>query len=113
MPTYDYRCETEGCIAVSTFELVRSIDARYSPAECPHCGELCNRILKMPALKSLDPNVSMAIDRNVKSRFEPKEYNPSKGLIDEGVPPSHRPKKRKRSYKGPRSWVVESAKSSI
>ena len=108
MPTYDYRCDTDG-----PFELVRSIDARNSPAECPICGQLCHRVLKMPALKSLDPNVSMAIDRNIKSRFEPQEYNPSKGLVDKGVPPSHRPKKRKRLYDGPRSWVMESAKSSL
>ena len=108
MPTYDYRCEIDG-----SFELVSSIDARDSPAECPVCGELCHRVLKMPAFKSLDPNVSMAIDRNIKSRFEPQEYNPSKGLVDKGVPPSHRPKKRKRSYDGPRSWVMESAKSSL
>ena len=108
MPTYDYHCEKDG-----PFEVFRSMDERDSTARRPICGELCYRVLKMPALKSLDPSVSNAMDRNMRSRFEPKEYNPSKGLTDQGIPPSHRPQKRKRSYAGPRSWVVESAKSSL
>ena len=108
MPTYDYRCEIDG-----SFELVRSIDARDSPAECPVCGELCHRVLKMPALKSLDANVTKAIDRNIKARFEPKVYNRSNDSNDAGIPPSHKPKENRRSYAGPRSWVMESAKSSL
>ena len=108
MPTYDYHCGKHGA-----FEVFRSMDERNSPAKCPICEEMCHRVLKMPALKALDQSVSNAIDRNIRSRFEPKEYNPSKGLTDQGIPPSHRPQKRKRTYAGPRSWVMESAKSSL
>ena len=113
MPTYDYRCDSEACITSDPFELTRSIDSRDSPAECPRCGDLCDRILKMPSLKSLDSSVRTAIDRNIKSRFEPMEYNPSKGIVDKGIPPSHKSQKRKRSYHGARPWVMESAKSSL
>ena len=109
MPTYDYHCEKDG-----PFEVFRSIDERDAPAVCPICGLLCQRILKMPALKAMDSIMSNAIERNERSRFEPKVYNPSKGLTDERMtPPSHRTKKPKKSYVGPRSWVMESAKSSL
>ena len=108
MPTYDYHCVKDG-----PFEVFRSMDERNTPARCPICGKMCERVLKMPALKALDPSVSNAIDRNIKSRFEPKVFNTSEGLTDQGVPPSHRLKKRKRSYTGSRPWVMESAKSSL
>ena len=109
MPTYDYMCEKDG-----PFEVFRPMDERNSPAACPVCGQPCNRVMKMPALKSLDAAVSNAIDRNIKSRFEPTVYNPSQGLPPNATPPSQRSKKEgKRSYAGARSWVMESAKSSL
>lgn len=108
MPTYDYNCEKCGSI-----ELYRPIDQRNLPGICPDCGIECERVFTMPSIRTLDPGIRKAIDRNIQSRFEPKEYNPAKGLTRDGCPPSHRPKKPRKAYGGARSWVMESARSSL
>ena len=105
MPTYDYICDSCGSI-----ELYRSIDKRNLRATCPKCGDECERVYTMPALKTLAPSVREAMDRNNKSRSDPTVVNRPKGtkLDTDG-----RPIKSRKAYGGARSWVMESASSSI
>ncbi|MEM8868671.1 MAG: FmdB family zinc ribbon protein [Verrucomicrobiota bacterium] len=110
MPTYDYTCEE---CERGSFELYRSVDQRNLPAICPECGVACGRMFTMPSIKTLDPKVRNAIDRNIQSQHAPKEFDSSRGGSGSNVPPSHRRKKPKRAYGGPRSWVMESRESAI
>ncbi|MEM9446125.1 MAG: FmdB family zinc ribbon protein [Verrucomicrobiota bacterium] len=108
MPTYDYICEVEGCAVQGAFELNRPVRLHDTPAACPDCGELCQRIFKMPFVAKLKPGVRNAIERNIKSRYEPNVYS-SSGENKHGVkPPSHRPKKPRKVSSSPRPWVIES-----
>ena len=103
MPTYDYNCEIDG-----PFELNRPVKLHDMPAACPVCGKLCQRVFKMPFVVKIKPGVKNAIERNIKSRFEPDVYSPSKENTQQMAPPSQRPKKSRKVSSSPRPWVIES-----
>lgn len=104
MVLFEYNCKEHGL-----FELMRPMGLRKHPAPCPDCGKLSARAYSMPTVDRMDPTKKKAIERNIKSQFEPH-------ICDTGccgdhlhLPPSHRQKPKQESYNGPRSWVIEHA----
>ncbi len=91
---------------------MRPSGLRKHPAPCPECGKLSPRAYSMPNYPSLDPRKKSAIERNIKSQFEPHVCGPNCGHEHHGkviVPPNMRQKPKMQSYNGPRSWVIEHA----
>ena len=103
MILYEYTCDDHG-----SFEVYRPMSARSKPAACPTCGKLCARSYTVPQVAQIDAGSKKAIERNTKSQFEPSRYSPTSGNHEHGAPSSHRPKKPRKAYGGPRSWVMES-----
>jgi putative FmdB family regulatory protein len=103
MILYEYICDEDG-----PFELFRPISQASEPAPCPVCGKLCPRSYTVPRISQIDPGKMSAIEKNLKSQFEPSRYSVHGDPRSHGVPSSHRPKMKRKAYGGPRSWVMES-----
>ncbi|MDG1242764.1 MAG: zinc ribbon domain-containing protein [Opitutae bacterium] len=106
MRLFEYNCESHG-----SFELMRPLGLRKHPAPCPECGKLAPRSFDtMPNLRQIDPSRKKAIDRNIKSQFEPHICGANCGHEAPNlIPPSQKQKPKVESYNGPRSWVIEHA----
>jgi hypothetical protein len=105
MRLFEYNCKNHGL-----FELMRPLGLRKHPAPCPDCGKLSVRAYSMPTVDRMDPIKKKAIERNIKSQFEPHICDTTcGGGHNHLLPPSHRPKPKQESYNGPRSWVIEHA----
>ena len=103
MVLFEYNCETHG-----TFELIRPSGLRKHPAPCPDCGKLAARAYTAPMFRQVDPARKNAIERNIKSQFEPHVCGPNCGHEAPGlIPPNQKEKPKVQSYNGPRSWVIE------
>lgn len=77
MPTYGFECARCG-----GFDLVRPMAQADAPAPCPDCGEPGRRVFGAPALRSLDPALTGALDASARTAESP-------GVVDR-VPPSRR-----------------------
>ncbi len=78
MPTYGFDCARCG-----TFDLVRPMAQAGASAPCSGCGEPGRRRWGAPALRSLDPALTRALDASARTAEAP-------GVVD-GVP-SRRPR---------------------
>ncbi len=67
MPLYEYECREHG-----DFELVRAMSESSAPAPCPWCQRESPRMLSAPALHKVSHATRVALDRNERSRHEPK-----------------------------------------
>ena len=66
MPTYGYDCTRCGA-----FELVRPMAQAGAPATCPECGEPGRRVFGIPALRSVDPALTRALDTSARTAETP------------------------------------------
>ena len=66
MPTYGY-----DCIRCGAFDLVRPMAQAGAPAPCPGCGEPGRRTWGAPALRSLDPALTRALDASARTAEAP------------------------------------------
>lgn len=109
MRLFEYNCEKHGL-----FEEMRPAGLRKHPAPCPSCGKLSPRAFSVPRTAQISSVKKSAIERNIKSQFEPHICGPSCGheeLAAAGLRPLPKQiqKPRVQSYNGPRSWVIEHA----
>ena len=88
MTLFEYNCEAHGL-----FELMRPMGLRKHPAPCPECGKLSMRAFSMAKVSHMDPAKKKAIERNIKSQFEPHICGVNCGHEAPGlIPPSHKQK---------------------
>jgi putative FmdB family regulatory protein len=66
MPLYEYECRDHGI-----FELVRSMKDSADAADCPWCTCQAPRILSAPAVRQVERNTRVALERNERSSHEP------------------------------------------
>lgn len=66
MQTYTFACGSCG-----SFDLVRTIDRRGDPAQCPGCGREGKRVFTAPHLGRLDPVLDRAATRAGSSAESP------------------------------------------
>jgi len=100
MPLYEFDCEDHGL-----FDEMRSFDLSSAPAKCPVCGKECQRVLSVPRTRVLDRSTRIGMERNEKSRHEPRKHVCHAGC-NHGKP--QKPKsKGYQPYTGSRPWVVE------
>ena len=105
MTLFEYNCDAHGL-----FELMRPMGLRKHPAPCPECGKLSARAYSMAKVSHMNPAKKKAIERNIKSQFEPHICGANCGHEAPGlITPSQRQKPKVESYNGPRSWVIEHA----
>ena len=105
MRLFEYSCEGHG-----VFELLRPVGLRKHPAPCPDCGKLSSRVYSLAKVSHMNPAKKSAIERNIKSQFEPHICNIGCGHEAPSLlPPSHQKRPKVESYNGPRSWVIEHA----
>lgn len=105
MRLFEYDCKSHG-----TFELMRPVGLRKHPAPCPDCGKLSPRVFSMAKVSHMNPARKAAIERNIKSQFEPHFCGAGCGHEAPNlIPPSQKQKPKVESYNGPRSWVIEHA----
>lgn len=64
---YEYECREHG-----VFELTRSIQDSGKCGACPWCGREAPRILSAPAVRQIARNTRVALERNERSRHEPR-----------------------------------------
>ncbi len=103
MRLFEYNCEKHG-----KFDEVRPIGFRKHPAPCPECGKLSPRLISAPNLRQIDSRKKTAIERNIRSQFEPHICGPNCGHEASGLKiPKLGEKPKVESYNGPRSWVIE------
>lgn len=108
MPIYEYNCKEHGI-----FEMYRPVGLNKHPAPCHECGKLSVRAMSLTQKSVMDPVQVKAMDRNIKSQFEPHVCGSGcdhDHPHSHGPAPSSRPKPRQQVYQGPRSWVIEHAK---
>jgi len=86
VPTYGYHCATCGA-----FDLVRPMAEAGAPALCPDCGEPGRRTWGAPALRSLDPALTRAVDASAGTAETPGVVNrvPSSGRGRYTTDPRH------------------------
>lgn len=103
MPLYEYECGAHG-----VFEQLRSLSEYAAPAPCPDCGDPSARLVSTPRLACLPRATRVALERNEKSRHEPRMVH---GRSDPAHPahPVNRQAKRPtlQRYTGRRPWVIE------
>ncbi len=105
MQIFDYTCKTHG-----HFELMRPLGLRAHPAPCPTCNKLSMRAyVAVPNVAQIDPKKKSAIERNIKSQFEPHICNTHNCEHEAPslLPPSHNQKPKLQPYLGARPWVIE------
>lgn len=96
MPLYEYDCREHG-----VFELARSMQDSAKGAPCPWCQRDASRILSVPAVRQLDRSTRVALDRNERSRHEPR-------LSQRGAAaPTEPPSTPKFKTGGGRPWALE------
>lgn len=106
MPLYEYNCKEHGL-----FEQLRPSGLSKHPAPCHACGKLSPRAYSMaPNIERMDPARKRAIERNIKSQFEPHICGAGCGHEHHGPAPSSLKKPKVQQYTGPRSWVIEHAR---
>lgn len=66
MPLYDYECATCG-----PFRDWQPMSRSDQDVECPSCGTPSKRLMAMPFLTCISPNVRIAHERNEKSADQP------------------------------------------
>ena len=72
MPLYDYKCREHGL-----FHELAMVSEAGQPRACPQCGTLSAQVIVLPPeLRSLDPALRDAMDRNERSRHEPRFSTP-------------------------------------
>jgi putative FmdB family regulatory protein len=76
MPLYEYECSDHG-----VFEVRRSLAESAQPDACPVCDRASPRIVSAPAFRRLARSQVHALDRNERSRYEPK-------VVHTSAPPS-------------------------
>ena len=101
MPTYGYDCARCGA-----FDLVRPMAQVDAPASCPVCGEPGRRRWGAPALRSLNPALTRALDASARTAEAP-------GVVDRV--PLRRPRYMSdpRHLRLPRPWIQLPAQNSI
>jgi putative FmdB family regulatory protein len=67
MPIYEYECGEHG-----VFEDQRKIAEAHADGTCPECRRASPRIVSAPALGRLERSQVRAMERNEKSRHEPR-----------------------------------------
>ena len=99
------------CTQCGVFEMFRPSGLRKHPAPCPSCGKLSARAYSIPNMSQVTPEQKEAIERNIKSQFEPEICGHDCNHEEHAVSPSQLLKKPKvMEYTGPRSWVIEHAR---
>jgi putative FmdB family regulatory protein len=94
MPIYEYECLEHG-----VFEEQRKVAESGAAGACPHCLQASPRIVSAPSLGRLERSQVRAIERNEKSRHEPR--------IVRTEPPRSRPEVRPmRSAMGGYPWAI-------
>ncbi|MGY2171941.1 FmdB family zinc ribbon protein [Pseudomonas gingeri] len=112
MPTYEYQCQ-----ACGTFTMLRPMDQRHEPCQCPYCGGAGGGLqLSAPALNCLSSSQRQAIATNERSAHAPQtvaEYQlrrhpkgcgccaPNKPVV-----PSKANPLGLKSKTGPRPWMI-------
>ena len=81
MPTYGYHCADCGA-----FDLVRPMAQAGESAKCPGCGAPGRRRWGAPALRSVDPALTRALDASARSAEAPDVVG--------SVPPARRRRTR-------------------
>jgi putative FmdB family regulatory protein len=81
MPLYEYECADHG-----VFEESRSIARSSDDAACPACAQLASRIVSMPALGRMERSQVKAMDRNERSRHEPRVVHKAPATPAERMP---------------------------
>lgn len=89
MPLYDYACRRHG-----PFRDWRPMKQAERSVRCPTCGKPSKRMVAMPFVSRLNPNVRTAHELNEKSAHEPKvvsrqELDALGGRIEAGHGHSH------------------------
>jgi len=96
LPIYEYECGDHG-----VFEEQRRIAESAAAGSCPHCLRASPRIVSAPSLGRLERSQVRAIERNEKSRHEPRV------LRTERAPQPSAPEARPlRSAHGGYPWAV-------
>ncbi|MBE0488691.1 MAG: zinc ribbon domain-containing protein [Halomonas sp.] len=72
MPLYDYKCSEHGL-----FQELATLSESAEPKPCPRCRALSARVIMISrALHSMDSATRNAIDRNERSKHEPRFSTP-------------------------------------
>lgn len=67
MPVYEYKCQDHG-----VFYELATMEESQAPHECPSCGALCARIIRIaPEVLAMSPEKRKAMATNEKSQHEP------------------------------------------
>lgn len=105
MPLYEYQCENHG-----VFDEFRAYSEANQPVDCPACGETSYRVMSIPRFKIMDHATRVGMERNEKSRHEPRVHT-CHGGCNHGPKPAGQPRQTTelKSYRGSRPWVVEHA----
>ena len=93
MPIYEYECREHG-----VFEDQRSIARSDEDGPCPVCQEQAPRIVSAPNLGRMERSQVKAMDRNEKSRHEPRVVQTTPRSSGERAPP--------RSAGGGYPWAI-------
>ena len=96
MPLYEYCCDTHG-----VFEAFRPFAQSAAPAACPTCGSESPRVLSLPRTRVLERATRIGMERNEKSRHEPRRQSAKAGpqIGADGLP-------KVKSSSGPRPWMI-------
>lgn len=85
MPLYDYKCSEHGL-----FHELATFSESAEPKPCPRCSALSARVIMLsPAFRAIDSAVRDAMDRNERSKYEPRFSTPEH-RIDEQARHEHR-----------------------
>lgn len=103
MPIYEYECDAHG-----VFEHLRSLTEYAAPAPCPDCGALFARVVSTPLLACVPRGTRLALDRNERSRHEPRMVQSASDPAHPAHPVNRRAKRPTlQRYGGRRPWVIE------
>ncbi|MHB1677413.1 MAG: FmdB family zinc ribbon protein [Sulfuriferula sp.] len=106
MPTYDYQCTDCG-----SFDLMRRIAERDTPAFCPQCGAQAGRIfIAAPGLASVSASVRLAMATNERASHEPKSsasYRHPQGCsCCKSTPKTSASPSAMKSFANKRPWMI-------
>jgi putative FmdB family regulatory protein len=104
MPVYEYECADHG-----VFEAMNPMARSAEPSPCPSCEVLSLRVLSTPRLAGMARSTMLAMDRNERSRHEPRlvkrEHDHGHGKNKQTKDPTGRPALR--ASHGSRPWALE------
>jgi len=100
MPVYEYECQVHG-----VFETFKPLAEYTAPASCPTCETPSARIMSVPRVSGMAKSTRIALERNERSRHEPRIAHGCGDHKHPAIAPGERPALKR--YTGARPWVIE------